>query len=165
MTTENSKLITIGRLGDACGIKGWLHLISYASPPENIFSYNALTIKQNLLIQIEAYKSHGNHFVVQLKNCDDRDQALAFKHQDIFIDRHELPQPQQNEYYWSDLIGLTIYNTNNEVLGVIDHLFETGSNDVIVATHKTKKHLIPYLKSVVKEIDLKKKRMMVDWEL
>src|SRR3990167_9126731 len=131
--------LIIGHLGDAYGIKGWLHLISYADPPENIFNYRHWAVKQNQssqILQIESHKPHGNHFVIKLQNCHDRDQALQFKHQDIFIDRSELPALQKNEYYWSDLIGLTVINQNNEILGVIDHLFETGSNDVIVITQR-----------------------------
>lgn len=169
--------IIIGHLGDAYGIKGWLHLISYANPPENIFTYQHWTIKNNQPIQLETHKTHGNHFVIKLQNCNDRDQALQFKHHDIFIDRSELPALKKNEYYWSDLTGLTVVNQNNDVLGVIDHLFETGSNDVIVITQRLnrdtehadgatliKQHFIPYLKSVVKEIDLEAKKMVVDWE-
>lgn len=169
--------LIIGHLGDAYGIKGWLHLISYADPPENIFTYQHWVIKKNLPIAIETYKPHGNHFVIKLQNCNDRDQALQFKHQDIFIDRSELPALKNNEYYWSDLIGITVTNQHNQILGVIDHLFETGSNDVIVITERLnrntahandpaliKQHFIPYLKSVVKEIDLEKKIMRVNWE-
>ena len=163
--------ITIGHLGDAYGIKGWLHLVSYANPPDNIFKYQNWFIKKDFLLQIESFKKHGNHFVVKLKNCEDRDQALQFKHQDIFIDRVELPPLSNNEYYWSDLVGLAVHNARGECLGVIDHLFETGSNDVIVVNHHKikqarliKQYFIPYLKSVVKEIDLTKKTMIVDWE-
>lgn len=169
--------LIIGHLGDAYGIKGWLHLISYADPPENIFHYQHWTIKEKLPIEIESYRPHSNHFVVKLQNCHDRDHALQFKHQDIFIDRDELPTLQKNEYYWSDLIGLTVINQHDEILGIIDHLFATGSNDVIVITQRlnrdtahadgatlVKQHFIPYLKSVVKEIDLETKKMVVDWE-
>ena len=157
------KLI-IGHLGDAYGVKGWLHLISYANPPENIFNYQHWTVKQNQSLQIESYKPHGNHFVIKLLDCNDRDQALQYKHHDIFIDRSELPQLKKNEYYWSDLEGLTVINQENIVLGRVDHLFETGSNDVLVVKGE-REYLIPYLMgNTVLIVDIDKKTLSVDWD-
>src|SRR3989338_6097133 len=123
--------IAIGRLGDAHGIRGWLHLFSYANPPENIFQYKNWRIG-NRFIDAESHRAHGDHFAVKLKGCDDRDQALLLKHQDILIDRQQLPSLPEGEYYWHDLIGLSVIDAHGKTLGIVDHLFSTGSNDVVV---------------------------------
>ncbi|OGT53885.1 MAG: 16S rRNA processing protein RimM [Gammaproteobacteria bacterium RIFCSPHIGHO2_12_FULL_42_13] len=158
-------MIVIGRLGDAFGVRGWLHLYSYAHPPENIFHYANWQVNHRPTM-IEAHRPHGNHFVVKLRNCDDRDQALLLKHQDIQIDRTELPALSEGEYYWSDLIGLRVIDTNGKLLGVVDHLFSTGSNDVIAVhqTESSKPLYLPYLKQVIQKIDLREQIILVDAE-
>ncbi|HLD84427.1 MAG TPA: ribosome maturation factor RimM, partial [Coxiellaceae bacterium] len=90
----HNKKIVIGRLGDAHGVKGWLHLYSYATIPANIFQYkNWFIAQKNTLtsIELEQHQPHADHFVVKLKNCDDRNQALLLKHRDILINRDALP--------------------------------------------------------------------------
>ena len=185
------KKIILGRIGDTYGIKGWSHFLSFTDPVENIFTYKNWQIEQSKEqfepIKLESYKAHGNSFVIKLVNCNNPEQALLHRGKSIAIKRCDLPTLNNNEYYWSDLIGLTVINTQGESLGIIDHLFETGSNDVIVINStKTraeaciknstetraeacvlllKQHYIPYLPSVVKEINLAKKTMLVEWEL
>src|SRR5690348_13279163 len=134
--------IILGRIGDTYGIKGWSHFISYTTPPENIFTYKNCKIEKppNHFepITLNSFKAHGNHFVVKLANIKDCDQALLLKGKSIAVERADLPALEKDDYYWSDLIGLTVTNTKGENLGVIDHLFETGSNDVIVTKITTK---------------------------
>lgn len=169
----HTQYIVIGHLSEPYGIHGWLHLLSNAVPPDNIFNYKTWQIEQNnqrITLALEAHKPHGNHFVVKLKNCNDRDYALQFRNKNIFIPRTDLPLLKNNEYYWADLIGLHVENTNGESFGIIDYLFETGANDVIVTnkmennTTFTKQYYIPYLSNVIQLVDLEKKIMIVDWE-
>jgi len=158
--------IIIARLGAAYGIKGWLHLTSFTDPVDNIFQYQPWHLKKDKrweAIALEAHKSHGNSFVVKLKGCDDRDRATQLKGSEIAVNRTELPKTAENEYYWSDLMGLTVKTMTGETLGTIDYLFETGANDVVVTKGK-KQHFIPYIGTVIKHIDLEKQEMIVDWE-
>ncbi|OGT43582.1 MAG: 16S rRNA processing protein RimM [Gammaproteobacteria bacterium RIFCSPHIGHO2_12_FULL_40_19] len=159
------KKIIIGRIGDAYGVKGWSHLISFTDPHENIFNYKNWQIQTSgdlfAPVKLESYKAHGNGYVIKIKDSNDRDQALLLKGKSLAIERSELPVLKKDAYYWSDLVGLAVINTKGESLGTIDHLFETGSNDVIATnTHV----LIPYLRSVVKEVDLEKKTILVEWD-
>lgn len=162
-----TKKIIIGHLGDTFGVKGWLHLLSYTDPTDNIFQYKHWQIQKKdgplKSFDLECHKPHGDTFVIKPKNCDDRDQALLYRNHNIVVDRTELPTLTQNTFYWSDLIGLTVMNTHGESLGIIDYLFETGANDVIV-TKGTKVHYIPYLKNIVLSVDLEKQIMTVEWD-
>jgi len=166
----DSKKITLGRIGDAFGVKGWLHVHSFTEPADNIFHYAHWQIrayqKNNATwrpIEIESHKPHGSAFIVKFKGYEDRDQALLLKNHTIATDRTALPELKDNEYYWSDLVGLEVINTNGESFGVVDYLFETGANDII-ATKGKKTHYIPYIKQVIKSIDLEKKIILVEWE-
>jgi len=70
-----------------------------------------------------------------------------------------------HEYYWKDLINLTVVNLEGITLGRVERLMETGSNDVLIIKNNKKEYLIPYLpKRFVKNIDLKTKQILVDWD-
>lgn len=84
---------------------------------------------------------------------------------DIYIKPDQLPTLEKGEYYWSDLIGLKVVSTKGDDFGMIDHLLETGANDVIVVKGD-KERLIPYVTGqVVRSVDLEAQQMVVDWEL
>jgi 16S rRNA processing protein RimM len=82
----------------------------------------------------------------------------------ISIARSQLPEPEKDEYYWSDLVGLAVVTTTGVSLGVVDHLLETGANDVLVVQGESER-LIPFIQgSVVKKIDLVAGLIDVDWD-
>jgi len=101
----------------------------------------------------------------KLAGCDDRDAAEALVGAQIRVPRSALPETSQpGEHYWADLIGLRVETLEGAVLGRVDHLFETGSNDVIVV-HGDRERLIPYIwGQVVHRVDLDAGLMRVDWD-
>jgi 16S rRNA processing protein RimM len=75
-----------------------------------------------------------------------------------------MPDPAPGEYYWNDLLGLTVVTLQNEPLGKVDHLLETGANDVLVVSGD-RERLIPFvLDDVVKRVDLDAGVIQVDWD-
>ena len=78
--------------------------------------------------------------------------------------RKQLPAAQPGEYYWSDLQGLEVVTLQGESLGTVDHLLETGANDVLVVTGE-RERLIPFvLGQVVDDVDLERGEIRVDWD-
>ena len=83
---------------------------------------------------------------------------------EINIPADQLPKLGKDEYYWAELIGLEVFTNGGESLGVVDHLLETGANDVLVLKGD-RERLIPYVMGqVIKSIDLDKRQMNVDWD-
>lgn len=163
------KQIAVGRFGSPHGVKGWVKVISYTNPIENILHYLPWTIKNNnqTLTTIEKMKSavHGKHVVVQFDGCNDRDAAKAFTNLEIFVDRAQLPMPSNDEYYWVDLIGLSVKNQQSNELGYVDQLFATGSNDVLVVKdNEGKERYIPFIKEVIIDVDFDQKTILIDWD-
>ena len=75
-----------------------------------------------------------------------------------------MPTLQPGEYFWNDLIGLQVQNLEGEDFGRVDHLLETGANDVLVVKGE-RERLIPFvMKQVIVEIDLEQGRIRVDWD-
>jgi 16S rRNA processing protein RimM len=76
--------------------------------------------------------------------------------------RDDLPPPEENEFYWSDLIGLKVVNTAGVELGKVASLLQTGANDVLVVTGE-RERLIPFVKQVVVDVDKAAAVIQVDW--
>src|SRR5688572_23946676 len=112
-----SNSIIVGRLGAAYGIKGWLHVISYTDPVENIFNYTDWHLNGrngHIPVTLDTYKPHGKGYVIKLVGFDDREKAMQYKGTEILIDRNQLPETAEDEYYWSDLIGLAVMTTTGQ---------------------------------------------------
>ena len=83
---------------------------------------------------------------------------------EIAVPREQLPELAENEYYWSDLQGLTVVNLDGIELGEVSHLFETGANPVVVVKGE-RERLIPYIwGQAIRDVDLQAGRMIVDWD-
>lgn len=159
------KKVAIGKFGKSFGVRGWIKVHSFITPKEDILRLPWQIEKNHQWqeISIAASKVQHQNIVVKLANIDDIDTIKLYTNLSIFIDRALLPKLAKNEYYWDDLIGLKVINQANIELGIIDHLLETGSNDVLVVKG-LKEHLIPYLKNVILKVDLEQRIIIVDWD-
>lgn len=156
-----------GRIVGVYGVKGWLRVQSFTDPEDNLMQYYPWRIEtrqgQQELAVVDI-KPQNKGYIVKLEGIDDRDEAAAYRQQDISVPVSSL-EPVQNGYYWRDLIGLKVCNLQDQVLGHIDHLLETGANDVMVIKTAEGNQLIPYIQgNVVKQIDLQQQQMQVDWD-
>jgi 16S rRNA processing protein RimM len=166
---KSPQTIVIGRFGAPFGVKGWIKVFSFADPAGNILHYSNWQAKNKQGLQpvdVVEKKAHGSCFVAKIKQYNSPETVRCLTNQLIIINREQLPDLEEDEYYWTDLTGLTVTTEDQTKLGKIDHLFETGSNDVIVIKDdQQKEHLIPYTGSVVKSVDLEKQLMIVNWDL
>jgi 16S rRNA processing protein RimM len=168
MTEADSKYIVIGKIGATYGITGWLKIQAYTQFTTNILDYSPWYLsgpdQKMREVVIEEGKPHGNGIVAKFPGYDNPETARVLTGQTISIKRSQLPALKPEEYYWSDLEGLTVINQRGETLGKVAYLIETGSNDVLVVKGE-KDMAIPYLRgSVVLNIDLAKQEIIVDWE-
>lgn len=162
---SNDKII-VGRFGAAFGIKGWIKVLSYTDPITNLLDYSPWYIQANQnwqIVEIEDGRVHGDQLIVKLPGCDTRNMAETFTHLEIAITAETLPKLENNEFYWSDLIGLKVINLQNEDLGTVTELMATGSNDVLIV-QGDKERLIPYTKHAIIKVDLATHCITVDWD-
>lgn len=165
-TLERSRVV-IGKISAVFGVRGQVKVFSYTEPRENILKYTPWMLGsagQWQTWEVKSGQRHGKGVIARLDGCDDRDQAFSLVGKEIAIDRQQLPEVGENEYYWSDLQGLAVITTQGVKLGVVSHLFETGANDVMVLEGESQ-HLVPYiLGQVVIEVDLGASQIIVDWD-
>ncbi|MFN3234268.1 MAG: ribosome maturation factor RimM [Gammaproteobacteria bacterium] len=172
MTTQqapNNDYLIMGQFGAPHGVKGWIKVISHAESTQALLDYQPwhLLTPQNTwqLIEIEEVKSQTNKLWVKLKACDNREEAHTFTNKMIYVSRDNLPPTAEGTYYWADLEGLEVFNENGDLLGSVDHMMETGANDVMVIKDKEKQHLVPFLMDrVIKQVDIENKKIVIDWD-
>lgn len=103
--------------------------------------------------------------MAELEGVSDRDAAQDLMGWEILIHKQQLPKADPGEYYWADLVGLNVETETGIQLGVVDHLLETGANDVLVVLDGETERLIPFLQQqTVLKIDLEAGLMLVDWD-
>jgi 16S rRNA processing protein RimM len=108
---------------------------------------------------------HGKTLVAQFAICPDRTAAEKLKGLLIAVPRSSLPEQGEGQYYWSDLIGLSVVNEAGVTLGTVANLLETGANEVLSVRGEGGEILIPFVASAIKRVDLKSKTILVDWAL
>ena len=161
----------MGRIVAPYGVFGWLKIVPDTEALDGLFDYNSWWIGKGddwREYEVETAKIHNDVLVVKLVGINDRDAAFACKGKQVAVPRSELPEPEENEYYWSDLIGLQVKNQQGVDFGLIEDVFETGANDVLVVKKpeaaKSEERLLPFIAAVVLEVDLEAKTMLVDWD-
>ncbi len=162
----SSRFVTLGRISGLYGVRGWVKVFSHTSPRTNILEYTNWYLDTDdgwQECRLETGKAHGKGIIAKLSGIDDRDLAAGLINTDIAVPRDQLPDIGEDSYYWTDLEGLMLRTIHGVELGRLDHLFETGSNDVMVVKGK-RERLIPYTDDVVKSVDLVGRVMTVDWD-
>lgn len=161
----------MGRIVAPYGVFGWLKVVPDTEAFDGLFDYDTWWLGKGddwREYQVETAKVHNDVLVVKLVGIDDRDAAFACKGKQVAVPREQLPEPEDNEYYWSDLIGLNVKNQQGVDFGSIIDVFETGANDVLVVKRddapKNEERLLPFIGAVVLEVDLEAKTMLVDWD-
>ena len=168
--------LAIGRISAVYGLKGWVKIFSFTEPKEQIFSYKPWLIKKvdsrNPLqpFEVVSVKVHGKGLIALPKDCQDRDQAQLYVGYEIWTDSGQLPSLEEGEYYWRQLEGLQVINEAGQFLGRVDHLLETGANDVLVVkadkgSIDDRERLIPYVEpQYIRAVDLPQGKILVNWD-
>lgn len=160
------RLVIIGRIGGLYGVRGWLRVYSHTEPRGRILDYGPWLVQgeDGEVVEIEEGREHGKGIVVKLKGYDDRDAAARLIGRDVAVRRRRLGTPAPGEYYWTDLEGLRVVTLEGRDLGLVDHLFGTGANDVVVV-RGDRERLIPFVQEqVIRRVDLEAGVMEVDWD-
>lgn len=165
MTTST---VVIGQIHGLHGVQGAVKLLSFCEPRERLGRYQPWTLVlpdgSHRELRHGKLGMAGKALVCTLDGVTDRDQAALLIGAEIRVARDTLPKLPDGEYYWSDLIGLTVRNLDGVELGRITEMLRTGANDVM-QVEGDRIRLLPYVPGQwVKAIDLATGVMTVDWD-
>ncbi len=189
--------IEVGRIADAWGIKGWFKVLPHSASPEAIFSSKrwyllpsnrnvgankspsqksaaalGASAEKPVLLKISEAKNHADTVVAFSLEVADRNQAEALKGARIFVPRSSFPTAGTDEYYWVDLLGLSVVNREGLALGQVKDLMSTGPQTVLVLSQAPAEEgqppverMIPFVAAFVDNVDLPGRMITVDWQL
>tara|TARA_R110002167_G_scaffold30424_2_gene100509 strand:+ start:81709 stop:82260 length:552 start_codon:yes stop_codon:yes gene_type:complete len=173
MVFDQQEMVTMGRIGKLYGIKGWLKLISYTDPQDNILDFRVLFAKIGgrwQEIEMDQSKIHGKGLIAHFAGYDDPDEAKLLTGVELAIRTADLPALDPEEFYWHELEGMQVKTVSGQLLGTVEKMLETGANDVLVVQASegsidTRERLIPYLPDrVVMEVSRTQRCISVDWD-
>lgn len=167
MPPKQDSIITLGKINGVFGVKGWVKVYSYTAQQDAILSYKSWYLKQGgewKQAKLLAGQRQGKGIVASIAGVTDRDQALALQGTLVGTLREALPELPAGQFYWSDLVGLTVVTVGEQNLGKISHLFETGANDVMVVVGDRERWLPWLMHDVVKQVNLDEGTVRVDWD-
>ncbi|AGW89216.1 MULTISPECIES: ribosome maturation factor RimM [Cupriavidus] len=182
-------LVEVGYVGAAYGIRGWIKVQPHAddasallharrwwllAPPQaGLVSANVAADAAHarpLCVKIAQSREHSGTVVAQATGVADRNLAEALKGRRVWIRRADFPAPEEDEFYWVDLIGCTVSNEQGELLGEVSGLIDNGAHQILQVAFvqpdgKTGERLIPFVDAFLRSVDAAGKRIVVDWGL
>jgi 16S rRNA processing protein RimM len=159
-------MVVMGRVRAPFGIKGWVKVQPFTHEVDGLLGYPAWWLNRAgewNLQPVAEVTVHGPTVVVRFEGCEDREAAVKYTGAEVAIPRADLPATAKDEFYWADLIGAEVSNPRGESLGKVATLLETGANPVLVL-EGDRERLVPFIASVVLEVDVAARRLVVEWE-
>lgn len=170
--------IEVGRIHDAWGIKGWFKVLPHSADPQALFSSKRWFLQPpekgpqaftgTVLLRVREAKEHSDAVVARADGVEDRGAAELLKGARVFVPRSSFPTAGDDEYYWVDLIGLEVVNREGVALGRVKDLMTTGPQTVLVIEYeeagKPQERMVPFVSAYVDEVDLRARRITVDWQ-
>ena len=118
------------------------------------------------LLRVKQAKEQGDVIVATVDDVQDRNGAESLKGARVFVSRSAFPTPDNDEFYWVDLMGLTVVNRQDEVLGEVVDLLDTGPTSVLrLKAADDTERLIPFVSAYIDSVSLADKRIVADWGL
>ncbi|MHC8441313.1 MAG: ribosome maturation factor RimM [Candidatus Eutrophobiaceae bacterium] len=159
-----------GRIGSPHGILGWIKIFSWLENRAQIFECSDwyLCPADGECQAFELFEGrssrHGKSLIARLRGIESRDAANALSGYDISLDCSILPALPEDQYYWRDLMGLSVVNHQGQILGSIVDILDCPAQDVLLVGGRSQRYAIPFVQGVhILRVDLKAGELLVDW--
>ncbi|KQY08820.1 ribosome maturation factor RimM [Massilia sp. Root133] len=170
-------LIQVGHITGAYGLRGGVRVTPYSMDADALLSVKTWWIDKPSLrpVQMRNAKYHSGDVTATLVDVNDREAAEALKGATVQVSRSDFPELPEDEYYWTDLIGLDTVNLQGEALGKVSDMMHNGAQSILRITPvpdpnaapdaKAPERLVPFVDQYVKTVDLQAKVITLDWGL
>ena len=164
---NNPERVEIGIIINTFGVKGEVKVLPLTDGPEQFVEFKKVFLAKSgddaAEYEIRKARPHKKWVILRFKGIETRDQAHMLRDYNIYVEKAALGELAADTYLQSDLHGMEVYNTKNELLGVISDILETPANDIYqIRAEGGGEFLIPAIKDVVKEVDIEANRMVID---
>jgi 16S rRNA processing protein RimM len=166
--SNQANWVVVGRFGRPHGIKGFVTVHSFTEPRDNILHYTDWHVNLNNTwqpVKLLCVESHNKAIIAQIEGYAERELVARLTNAEIAIQKEQLAALESGEYYWHQLIGMSVINQKGESFGKVTEVMPTGANDVLVVQGE-KRYLIPYLPGqFIIEINDSQQVITVDWDV
>jgi 16S rRNA processing protein RimM len=159
-----SSKVCIGQFAGAHGVRGLVKLKSFTADPGDVASYGPLTDEAGTRrFAVALTGTAKDAFIAKVEGIGDRDAAQALSGVRLYVDRDRLPEPEEEEFYHADLIGLRAERTDGVAVGTVRAVHDFGAGDVLeIASDDGRVELLPFTAKVVPAVDLPGGRIVID---
>jgi 16S rRNA processing protein RimM len=149
----------MGRVAGAYGVRGWIKV----QAPQQALAKCAKWSIGGAEYPVEQVKEHSGTLLAKLAGLESREAAAKLKGSTVYARREALPEPDPGHYYLADLVGLEVLNEQGVTLGVVKRWLFNGAQDVMEVAGGGKTQLIPWIADVVRNVDLSRRQIRVEW--
>ena len=160
-----TKYLEIGQIVNTFGIKGMVKVKPFTENVrrfdklEKVYINNKKSIKE---YSIEEVKYHKDMVLIKFKGIENPEQANLLRESYLIVDKEKEEPLEEGTYYIVDMIGLEVYTEEGELLGKLEDIFNTGSNDIYVVKNELGEQiLLPAISEVIRKIDMENKKIIV----
>lgn len=156
MTSDSSQKVLMAKIGAAHGIRGEVRVKPFGDDPLSFADYGVLTSKDGATsFEVEKARVQKTVVVTKFRNVNDRNRAEELNGVELYIDRDQLPEPEEDEFYYSDLNGLAVVDQNGNNLGKIVAVQDFGAGDLLeIRPKRGRTFYIPFTRDFVPDISL-----------
>jgi 16S rRNA processing protein RimM len=169
-------LVQVGHITGAYGLRGGIRVTPYSTDADALLNVKTWWLNKPALrpVQVRSAKYHSGDVTATLVEVADRNEAEALKGATVQVSRADFPTLSEDEYYWSDLIGLDVVNLQGEALGKVADMMSNGPQSILrivplldpnAPDAKLEERLVPFVDQFVKHVDLKSRLITLDWGL
>jgi len=164
---HNTRMVAVGKITRAHGVRGAVRIYPYGEtlgrqgPGDMLFLPSApgTTLTALTILQL---RPHGNVCIVRTKELVHGDAAQALAGTEVFLPENALPEPDESEYYYFQLVGLAVETAEGKPVGILRDILPTAGHDVYVVESDQGEVLIPAVQEIIQNIDLAAGKMVID---
>jgi 16S rRNA processing protein RimM len=158
-------LLEIGRIVRSHGLTGRVKVLSYLESTAVLQALSGVYVGRNVsetvLFPLVSVQMGKDSFILKLCGIEDKDAAERLRGYSVWMPSEKMLKLPEGEYYWREVIGLQVLTEEDLILGRIEAVFPTGSNDVYVCRGEGREILLPAIGDVVRKIDTNRGVMVV----
>ena len=156
-------LLQVGILSSTHGVRGEIKVFPTTDDVKRFKKnkeYILGTKNGNMDVRVESVKFFKQFVILKFEGIDTLDDILAYKGCSLYVNRAHAVKLQKDEYFIADLIGVEVFDEDDNYIGKLTDVLETGANDVYeITTEDDKVYLFPAIKECIKKVDMDHKKI------
>lgn len=163
MPKASQPRVCVGMISGAHGVRGLVKVKPFTEDPEGVTSYGPLSDESGLRsFRLELLSQAKGQWLARIEGVSDRTGADALRGTRLYVGRDLLPEPEEDEFYHADLIGLRVESPDGEPFGIVRAVHDFGAGPLIEIDRRPGAIMVPFTKATTPVVDLAAGRIVID---